>query len=251
MFIKLIKNIIIIIVFLICIVFYRTNLKSFINFALNYFNVSVKVKGIENLKKYKNTKLLIMSNHHSGLDYGVISFAINHYTDDNKRIYTIVKHNIFGDKVDNNMVSNFLGLFKDRLYNFFNFLPYVRDDKDSGDEIKKMMLDVVNKNNTVLLFPEGESTREGIPKSFKPGSFRLCAENNIQILPITLKFNKIIGSNRKDPVNLNDWNDAIATVIIHEPVFDKNWEILRDKVFDIIRKPLFREVRILNADNDK
>jgi 1-acyl-sn-glycerol-3-phosphate acyltransferase len=236
--VNIIKNIIIIIVFLICIVFYRTDLKSFLNFFLNYFNVSVKVKGIENLKKYKNTKLLIMSNHHSGLDYVVISFAINYYTNDNKKIYTIVKHNIFGDNTDNNMVSNFLGLFKDRLYNFFNFLPYVRDDKDSGDEIKKMMLDVVKKNNTVLLFPEGESTREGIPKAFKPGSFRLCTENDIWILPISLKFNKIVGVNRKDPVCLNDWHNVIATVIIHEPIFDKNWKILKDKVFNIIRTPL-------------
>ena len=54
-----------------------------------------------------------MSNHHSGLDYAIISFAINHYTNDNKRIHTIVKHNIFGDKVDNNIYNYIMNIVDD------------------------------------------------------------------------------------------------------------------------------------------
>ena len=235
---KILKYIIVIIILIIIIIIKIIIINLFINFALNFFNTNIKVYKLNNLNKYKKLKLIIMSNHLCGLDYGVIIHTINFHTNYHKKIHTIVKHNVFGDKTDASIVSNCLGLFKDRTYDFFNFIPYVRDDKDSGEKIKKQMLKVINDYSTILLFPEGTSTRSGIPTEFKSGSFRLCAENNIAILPVTLKYDTKIGVNREDKVDLNSWFNTNVKMYIHEPIFNNNWMTLKENVFNKIREPL-------------
>ena len=199
-------------------------------------NLKIKVHGKENLKYFNKDKLIIMSNHYNGIDYGVIKHTINYYC--NKKIYTIVKHNLFGDKVEKSTILNMLSLIKNNLYNKFEMLPYKKNNKNSGEIIKKNIIKLINNNNTVLLFPDGTTRKYGIPQDFKSGSFKLCAENNIKILPITLKFNKNIGLNTNDSVKILDWFDLKADIYIHEPIYDKNWENLRNKVFDKISEPL-------------
>ncbi len=210
-----------------------------INFALNHFNTEIEVYGRKNLKDFNNLNLVIMSNHHSALDQAIITQVINDNIISDKKIYTIVKHNMFGDKNDQNVISNLLGPHKKIIYKFFNFIPYIRGNLKSGLKIKSKIKNLIKKqNNTILLFPEGETTREAIPKSFKPGSFKLCAENNIGVLPVSLKFNKRVGGNRGDKVKISRWYNATVKVYIHEPIFDKDWESLRNKVFHTIREPL-------------
>lgn len=229
---------IIIIVILIIILIKTITNKSLVNTVLNILNTNITVRGTENLKHYNNKKMIIMSNHYVGVDYPIIAHTINYYTNYSKNIHTIVKHNIFGDENDGSTISNILGLFRKDLYKFLNFLPYVRESIDSGNEIKNKMLDVIKQNDTILLFPEGTGNKNGIPEEFKSGSFRLCAENNIYILPITIKLNKNIGASRNDKVDLKDWFNLKAEVIIHEPIFDDDWAQLKQRVFDKIREPL-------------
>ena len=171
------------------------------NLIVNYFNIKIKVKNIHNLDNIKNKKIIIMANHLNGLDYCIIHQVIRKT---NINMFSVAKHNVFGDKNDDNIISNILGLFKDRNYNFFNIIPYIRGDRESGKKTKQMMLKKLNNSNLVLLFPEGEATKSGIPQpnSFKPGSFNLCSENDIYILPITLKYDKKIGVNRNEPINI-------------------------------------------------
>lgn len=239
----MLKYIIIYIIFVINIIKF-THCTTFTNFFINFFNLKIKVIGKENLKKYKNLKLIIMSNHMNGIDYPIIVHTINYYTNinnnknTNKKIYTIVKHDLLGSKDDNNIVSNFLSLFKNNIYNKLNFLSYERGNKNSGEKIKKQILKTINNGHNILLFPEGECSRSGIPNNFKSGSFKLCSENNIWILPITLKFDKNIGVNRNDSVDINKWFNVTATIYIHKPIFHKNWEKLKDDVFHKIKEPI-------------
>jgi 1-acyl-sn-glycerol-3-phosphate acyltransferase len=234
---KCIIIIIIILIILITTIINTISNKTLINTILNILNTNITVKGIKNLKHYKNKKIIIMSNHYVGIDYLMIVHTINYYTNYSKNIHTIVKHNVFGDKNDGLTISNILALFKKDLYKFLNFLPYVRDLKDSGDEIKNKILDVLKHNDTVLLFPEGTGNKNGIPIEFKSGSFRLCADNNIHILPITIKLNKNIGASRTEKIDLKDWFNIKAEVIIHKPIFDNDWNRLKEMVFDKIREP--------------
>ena len=234
----MIKQFIIFIIFGIIITIKRTNCNSFVNFALNLFNTNIKVKGIKNLKNFNNKRIIIMSNHINGYDYAPIVYTLTYYTKNKKKIYGIAKHNVFGDETDKNIVSNSLSLIKDQMFNLLNLIPYERNNKDSGENVKKIMLEKIDDGDTILVFPEGKPTRSGIPTEFKPGSFRLCAENDIWILPITLNFDKKIGIDTKDPVKLEKWFNLNTTIHIHEAIYDNNWEKLMDKVYNKIREPL-------------
>jgi 1-acyl-sn-glycerol-3-phosphate acyltransferase len=235
----MLKYIIIYIVFIINIIRSTSDI-TFVNFFVNFFNLKIKVIGRKNLENYKHLKLIIMSNHQNGIDYPIIVHTLNSFTNKQKKIYTIVKHNLLGDEIDKNIISDFCSLFKTNIFNKLNFISYQRGDKKDGEKIKKEMLKLLNTNNNILLFPEGTCTRSGIPQEFKPGCFRLCAENNIWVLPITLKFNKNIGLNKNDSVNLKKWFDITATVHIHEPIFNNDWEIFKNKVLNKIRGPLIK-----------
>ena len=208
------------------------------NFFVNLFNMKIKVYGKYNLKKYNDLKIIIMSNHINATDYAIIVHTLNYFTNQHKKIYTIVKHDVFGNKEDNNKISNFFSMFKDDLYKKLDLIPYKRGDKKSGEEIKDNMLNLLENNNNILLFPEGECSRSGIPINFKPGSFRMCSENNIWILPISLKYKQNIGVNKADKINIKKWFNISTNVYIHKPVFDNNWEKLKDKVLNKIREPL-------------
>jgi len=234
----MIKQFIIFIIFGIIITIKRTNCNSFINFALNLFNTNIKVKGIKNLKNFNNKRIVIMANHINGFDPAPIVYSLTHYTNNKKKIYIVAKHNVFGDEADKNIVSNSLALIKDQMFELLNLIPYERNNKKSGDNVKKVMLNKIDDGDTILLFPSGKTTKSGIPSEFKPGSFKMCAENDIWILPITLKFNKKIGLDTKDPVKLEKWFNLHSTIYIHEPIYDNDWEILMDKVYNKIREPL-------------
>ena len=197
---------------------------------MNFFNFKIKIKNPENLK-YINERVIIMGNHYSPCDSGIIMYIFNKIT--NKKIYSVSKHNIFGDKTDTSTLSNFLSLFKG-LYNFFNLIPYEKGNKQSGEEVKNKMLRVVNENNTVIIFPEGTTSRKGIPSEFKPGSFKMCAENSIKIIPITLEYDKRIGMGQNDQFDINTWFNTGVTITIHKPIYDKDPEILQKQVHSTI-----------------
>ena len=46
-----------------------------------------------------------MSNHINGFDAGPIIYALSYYIKNKKKIYTIAKHNVFGDKNDKNIFT--------------------------------------------------------------------------------------------------------------------------------------------------
>lgn len=238
----MIKQFIIFIIFGIIITIKRTNCNSFINCALNLFNTNIKVSGIKNLKNFNNKRIVIMSNHINGFDIAPIIYTLTYYTKNKKKIYVIAKHNVFGDTTDKNFVSNSLYLIKDQMFDLLNLIPYKRNNKNSGEIVKNIMLEKIDGGDTILLFPEGTTSRLGIPIQFKPGSFKLCAENKIEILPLTLEFNKNIGIDTKDPVKLEKWFNLTSIIHIHKPIYDENWEILMDKVYNVIREPLIKKL---------
>jgi len=232
-FIKIIILIIIIIILLLFFIIKTIKVFEVNNLLLNYFNIKIKIKGSYNLKDYNKKPVIIMANHINGIDYSII-YKVIHDLNNNKNIYAVTKHNVFGDKNDDNIISNILALFKNDLYKFLNFILYERGNKKSGELTKKKMLEVLNKNNSVILFPEGETNKTNTLKNFKPGSFKLCADNNIYVLPITLKYNKNIGVDRTEAININKWYNVSAIVNIHPMIYDKNPDIFLDKVYKSI-----------------
>ena len=70
----------IMIITLILFTFTRGNCKTLLNFYVNCLNLKIKVHGKQNLKNFDNDRIIIMSNHYNGVDYGVIKHTINYYT---------------------------------------------------------------------------------------------------------------------------------------------------------------------------
>jgi 1-acyl-sn-glycerol-3-phosphate acyltransferase len=251
---KLVKNVkmfIIILCFLIyLVIFYffpeiisKFVLKNILNLSINLLNVDTTIHGDEqNLSK---NKVLIMANHYHGVIDGSVLYKMYYKNNTKNTLYTVVKSNIVGDKTDNSYLSSMLYYIKDSIIRSLYFIPYIRGDKEDGTNVKNTINECLNNNKNVFIFPEGTTTKNGIPKEFKTGIFRFAIENKIDILPITIKYDKDIGNEKGDPFNHYKLFDTNANVYIHDIIESNTSEYyktndfigLKNKTYDIICSP--------------
>lgn len=240
--IKYILIFLFILILLYCIQY--VNLKIIYNILFYLGNIKINIKNSENLK-YINERVIIMSNHYCPCDVGPISYIFNKIT--KKQIYTVSRQNIFSDKNNGNMISKFLSLFDSK--KFFKLISYEKGNKKSGKKVKEKMVEIINNNDTVILFPEGDISRKGISSEFKPGSFKMCSENNIKILPITLDYNKRIGRYNNEIFNIFKWYNTEVTITIHKPIYNEDPEILQKITYNTIVNPLIQKYKERNIIN--
>jgi 1-acyl-sn-glycerol-3-phosphate acyltransferase len=106
---------------------------------------------------------IIICNHSSCLDYGIIKNICNCYC----------------------IIGNILSSFPD-LCDKYQYILYTKND--NGSSVKKQILKLISSGNNILIFPEGQ-----IPKNkhsllkFKKGLFYLAYDNKIPIVPIFQK----------------------------------------------------------------
>ena len=203
------------------------------NFVCNkIFNINITLKS----KIPKLTKPhIIMVNHYNITDSIIIKKILGLH------LYTICKSDLVTSE---NTVLPILNYLEKTFFDTLSIITYVRNNKKSGSDVKEKILDKINEGEHILIFPEGTCHRDGIPKSFKNGIFYLCHENNIPILPLTLKFDKDIGLEREDTFNIYDVFDTNVEVYIHNVESDsKSMEELKNKTFNKIISP-FEKVKI-------
>ena len=213
-------------------------LKRIIHNSLQFMNVKYNIHFV-NIDSSILSKLncFIMSNHTNGIDFMILHDIFTSNTD--TPIYAIVKHDLVGDNTDRTFIQKFLGLIKNSFYNGLNFIPYQRENKESGSIVKDLLLEVIlNTKSNFVIFPEGQCTRSGIPTEFKYGSFKLAAENNISIIPVSIKYKRSIGGNIGDPSKISDWFDNEADVYVYDAVYNSDPNVLMQLVFDTIREKL-------------
>jgi 1-acyl-sn-glycerol-3-phosphate acyltransferase len=213
--------------------------KKILGFLLFLGNIKINIKNPENLK-YFSENVIIMSNHYCSLDYCIISYVNNIHN----KIYTIIRHDLLTSKNNESIIASILEFFN--LPKYLNFILYEKGNKDSGDEVKEKIVNLIKNKNTVLLFPEGATTRRGVSGHFKPGSFKICSDNKIKILPITIEYNKRVGRNNNDIFDIFKWYNTNATLTIHEPVYHEDPEILRQLTYDTIVNPIIKKYKERN-----
>jgi len=227
--------------------FYNGISKLFYNGLINInnflLNTPVKIHGNpENLKK---NKLLIMMNHYDGiLDWHVMN-KIYYKNNTTNMLHTIVKSDIVGDPEDRNFLSKSMSYLKNAFINSGYFIPYTRGNKEDGGVVKNKIVNSLHNDKNILIYPEGTTRRNGIPKDFKYGIFQLAIDNKLDILPITIKFNKDIGVEKEDPLNFKVLFDNTADVYIHDILTSETDEFyknndhvgLKDKTLKIISGP--------------
>lgn len=173
-----------------------------------------------------NTKgpYIIITNHYNLLELLVLSQL-------NLNFKTITKNDLIVDEIPFKIKNKFV---EDHIYEKTKLITYKRGDRLDGMFVKiKILIENKVKNRNILIFPEGTSHKDGIPRSFKNGVFKLCSANNLEILPIKIKFYEDIGIERGgDQLNPYDLFNAVADVHIYPPIKNENWEALKEDVFN-------------------
>lgn len=214
-----------------------------VKLCIMLMNIKTNIHGDKG--KLNTNNLLIMCNHTDGLNDGSIIYNLYYNNNKENILYTIVKSNIVGDSNDNSILSNILSYIKTSILKSLHFISYTRGNKENGLVVKNIVADYIKNNKNILVFPEGTTRKNGIPKEFKHGIFQLAIEHNMNILPITIKYDKDIGTEREEPLNMSLIFNNNADVYIHDIIDcetdecykNKDFLALKNKTFDIICSP--------------
>ena len=213
-----------------------------LNKVVGLTNPRIRVHG--NRNNFSNNNLLIMSNNCHPLD-GIFINNLYYKHNSIETLHTIVKADFFTDPTNKSKIVNLLSFMQDRLLSSWYFIPYKRGDKADGKKVRNIIVESLSHGKNIFVCPEGTSHKNGIPQEFKKGSFEVAVENKLRILPITIKYEKDIGKEKGEPVELLNIFDNVIDIYIHDIIDEndecyaqKNPEGLKDKVFDIIRAPL-------------
>jgi len=111
------------------------------------------------------------------------------------------------------------------------------DSKRAIETINAAKTKIVN-GTSVVFFPEGSRSSDGIVKPFKKGAFRMAIDLGLPILPVTIN-----GTKKVLPKGGIDLRPGGATMIIHKPISvagysEENMNELMDKTKMIINAEL-------------
>ena len=248
LYLKIVIIILIIILNAIIYLFFRPEINKFVYMSLNKVLIDLtksKIRVHGNTNNFSNNNLLIMSNHYDGVLDANIIYNLYYKHNSIETLHTIVKANILGDPTSKQKILQLMYYIKNAIMSSCYFIPYKRGDKEDGKNTRNIIVDSLQNGKNILVFPEGTCHRDGIPKDFKNGIFQLAVENNMRILPITIKYEKDIGTERGEPENFLNVFDNTLDIYIHDVIdeTDEYYKVndpiaLKNKVFDIISKPM-------------
>ena len=214
----------------------------FVSWIVFLMNPQIRLHG--NVDNFNNNKVIIMANHYDGYLDGNIIYNLYYKHNSIEHLHTIVKDDILGNPEDGQKILQLTNCIKNTAIDSLYLIPYKRGDKEDGKYVKNIIVDSLNNGKNILVFPEGTTHKDGVPKEFKNGIFQLAVENKLRILPITIKYEKDIGTERGEPINFLNMFDNVADLYIHDLVDEhdecyKNNDFiaLKQKTFNIISAP--------------
>jgi len=207
--------------------------KKIIKFSVEGKLNNYKINIIGDLDILKKKKCIIIANHQNATDLPIL---INFFEKTN----CVCKSNLCSDE-DLPKYFSFLKYLEKVFLKSFRLVPYDRGNLDSGNQVKEIIKNKINNNENMIIFPEGKPTRDGIPKQFKSGLFRLASENKIPIIPVTLKYKREIGINTEDNINPLNWFNNEVDIYIHNIQLNENWEELKNNCFNLVKEPIIRK----------
>ncbi len=156
----------------------------------------IKYNNLDEINKLrnKNRGYLILSNHTTTLsDFVLIRCIIDAYTVANAGLLLEYSENIESSKHYNNLCQ------KAKLLEYLN-----SNLQSNGLEVKQNIINKINTNNNVIVFPEGKIAHDASLQPFKKGLFYLAYENKIPILPIIINYkNEIYFNCEKEIQKIN------------------------------------------------
>jgi 1-acyl-sn-glycerol-3-phosphate acyltransferase len=135
-----------------------------------YFRL--QLRGTRNIPR--EGPLLIVPNHQTYADPPLVTIPVR------RRVYYMAWSRLFDIPVFN------------RFIRMLRAFPVDIDGRDS--RATREALRLLKAGAALMIFPEGERTRDGLVQHFKPGAFRLAVSLSVPVLPVT-----IVGGDRAWP----------------------------------------------------
>jgi 1-acyl-sn-glycerol-3-phosphate acyltransferase len=128
------------------------------------------------------------------------------------------------------------------------YIPIKREDPRSAVRSMKLCREKLEKNISVLIFPEGTRSPDGTVQDFKIGGVKLAVETQKPILPVT-----VLGT--RDIIKKNGWQFNVEQeikIIVGKPVptigyNKKDKDLLNEQVREIISSNL-KEAMLVVGD---
>ena len=204
---------------------YYLSVRTFVNSV--FFNTKINLIGKKDLITEKGC--ILISNHQNTQDLPIIVSKFNN-------TYGVAKSNICSDDTLPSYLK-FTSYLENYIIKCYRCIPYNRGDRDSGVLVKKEIINLINENKNVLVFPEGKCRKSGVVEEFKSGLFRLAADNNIPIIPITLNYKRPIGLESYENIQPLDWFSNEVDMFIHPIQKNEDWEILKEDCYNLVKNP--------------
>ncbi len=134
--------------------------------------MNAKVTGRAYIPHNRNT--LVVANHASHLDMGLVKYALGSYGRD---LVTVAAKDYFFDTPLRRAFSE----------NFTNLVPF--DREGGGSDLRQTLRevgDLLEAGKTVLIFPEGTRSPDGAIREFKGAIGHLVAHHKVDVLPLYL-----------------------------------------------------------------
>jgi 1-acyl-sn-glycerol-3-phosphate acyltransferase len=211
-----------------------------LNIALtSLVNSKPRIHG--NVNNFQNDRLLIMANHYDGVLDANIMYNLYYKHNSIETLHTIVKANLLGDPTSKQKILQVMSSVQNSIMRSCYFIPYKRGDKEDGKNVKNVITESLYNGKNILVFPEGTTHKDGIPKDFKNGIFQLAVENKLRILPITLKYEKNIGTEKGEPIKFLNMFDNVVDIYIHD-LIDENDECYKTNDFLALKQKTFNAI---------
>jgi 1-acyl-sn-glycerol-3-phosphate acyltransferase len=199
---------------------------------ISLFNLKINIHG----NIIPEEHIIYASNHYAGIDFAIFKFIFSKYR---RTLYTVADNNLVNI---GGYITFLFNNIKKHFYNSLNIISYKMGNKESGSDVKSTILELFkNEDCNIMIFPSGSvRTIDNIlPLPFKPGIFKLAAENNIKIRPITLKYNKpFLHQVHTNTNSIKEWFNLTVDVYIHDIQQNNDWEKLREDCYNLVCEPL-------------
>lgn len=190
-----------------------------------YRNVmQVQISGQDNIP-LNNNNVIIVANHSSHLDYGLVWHSLGEYGRD---MGILAAQDYFFDKF---LKSTFFG-------NFLNLVPIERGDSASYGRSLRHAIAYLDKGGPLLIFPEGTRSADGRMRTFRHGLGYLVHRTGADVLPLRLYNTHVALPKGKTVVRSSDVRVQIGKLISFDKLAEETDDFSPTKTYAHISKRL-------------
>lgn len=199
---------------------------------------NIQIIGQTNL--LNRTAQILVSNHRSNIDPFLVGLASG------QEVYFMAKEELFKRSK-----------FFSALISFWNAIPLARNERSS--EALKKCADLLKRNQTVLIFPEGTRNKFEALQPFKPGAVFLSINNQVPIVPVAIsgvreiyggRITRLLDMDIRKKYIPNLPSKRNITVRFGQPIYPTGFKPAREdyaKFTEIVRKDIIK----LLAENEQ